>query len=72
VRFFKISNILDGAKYLTKINGKYVFITLFGDLIIIEFTDILFALDSIPAIFAIIGLRSFYFFLENMIEKFKV
>jgi tellurite resistance protein TerC len=56
VRFFKISNILDGAKYLTKINGKYVFITLFGDLIIIEFTDILFALDSIPAIFAIIGL----------------
>ena len=54
-------------------------------LIIIEFTDILFALDSIPAIIAItedpfivfssnimaiLGLRSMYFFLANIVEKF--
>ena len=54
-------------------------------LIIIEFTDILFALDSIPAILAItsdtflvfssnimaiLGLRSMYFFLANMLDKF--
>jgi tellurite resistance protein TerC len=85
-RFFKISDTLDGDKYLTKINGKYVFTALFGALITIEFTDILFALDSIPAIFAIttdpfivfssnifaiMGLRSLYFFLANMLEKFK-
>ncbi|MCB0652049.1 MAG: TerC family protein [Saprospiraceae bacterium] len=58
---------------------------LFIVLIIIEFTDILFALDSVPAIlaitsdpflvfssniFAIMGLRSMYFFLSNMMEKF--
>ena len=58
---------------------------LFIALIIIEFTDILFALDSIPAIlaitsdpflvftsniFAILGLRSMYFFLSNMLTRF--
>ena len=58
---------------------------LFAALIIIEFTDILFALDSITAIlgvtsdpfivfssniFAILGLRSMYFFLANMLERF--
>ena len=58
---------------------------LFIVLVIIEFTDILFALDSVPAIlaitsdpflvfssniFAILGLRSMYFFLSNMLEKF--
>ena len=54
-------------------------------LIVIEFTDILFAIDSVPAIlaittdpflvfssniFAILGLRSMYFFLSNMLAKF--
>lgn len=57
----------------------------FGALVTIEFTDLLFALDSIPAIlaitkdpfivyssniFAIMGLRSLYFFLANMLERF--
>ena len=59
---------------------------LMGALILIELTDLLFAVDSIPAIlaittdpfivfssniFAVLGLRSFYFFLANMLEKFK-
>ena len=83
--FLNISNVLDGGKFRTKINGKRVFTDMFGALITIEFTDLLFALDSIPAIFAvttdpfivyasnifaIMGLRSLYFFLANMLEKF--
>lgn len=84
-KFFQFSKELHGGKYITKVNGKRVFTALFGALITIEFTDLLFALDSIPAIFAvttdpfivyssnifaIMGLRSLYFFLSNMLEKF--
>jgi tellurite resistance protein TerC len=84
-KFFNISKIIDGNKFRTEVNGKKVFTALFGALITIEFTDLLFALDSIPAIFAvttdpfivfssnifaIMGLRSLYFFLANMLEKF--
>ena len=85
MKFFRISNVLDGGKFTTVLNGKKVFTALFGALITIEITDVLFALDSIPAIFAvttdpfivcssnifaIMGLRSLYFFLSNMLEKF--
>lgn len=86
MKLFRFSKIQDGGKFVTKVNGKRVFTTLFGALLTIEFTDLLFALDSIPAIFAvttdpfivyssnifaIMGLRSLYFFLANMLEKFK-
>ncbi|HUH28725.1 TerC/Alx family metal homeostasis membrane protein [Gelidibacter sp.] len=85
MKLFRFSKELDGGKYITRINGKRVFTALFGALLTIEFTDLLFALDSIPAIFAIttdpfivyssnifaiLGLRSLYFFLSNMLEKF--
>ncbi len=85
-KFLRISDKLDGGNFTTIINSKKVFTALFGALITIELTDILFALDSIPAIlaitnepyiiissniFAIMGLRSLYFFLANMLEKFK-
>lgn len=85
-RFFKISNKIDGSKLTTHINGKRVFTALFGALITIELTDIIFALDSIPAIlaitkdpflvyssniFAVMGLRSMYFFLSSMLAKFQ-
>lgn len=84
-KYFNISNKLDGPHFTTIVDGKKVFTVLFGALITIEFTDLLFALDSIPAvlavttdafivfssnIFAIMGLRSLYFFLANMLEKF--
>jgi tellurite resistance protein TerC len=65
---------------------KIIFATpLFVALIVIEIMDVLFAMDSVPAIlaitsdgflvfssniFAILGLRSMYFFLANMLEKF--
>jgi tellurite resistance protein TerC len=78
----------------THIEGEYFFVKrkhitaatpLFVALIVIEVMDMLFALDSVPAIlaitsdpflvfssniFAILGLRSMYFFLANMLEKF--
>lgn len=84
-KLFRLTKIHDGGNFTTHHNGKLVFTALFGALITIEFTDLLFALDSIPAIFAIttdpfivyssnifaiLGLRSLYFFLANMLEKF--
>lgn len=74
-----------GQKLFVKRMGILAATPLFLALIIIEFTDILFALDSIPAvlaitedpfivfssnIMAILGLRSMYFFLANIIDKF--
>lgn len=85
-KWLNITSVIDGEKFRTTVDGKRVFTAMFGALISIELTDILFALDSIPAIFAIttdpyivygsnifaiIGLRSLYFFLANMLEKFK-
>ena len=67
-------------------NGKKFATTLFLVLILVEFTDLIFALDSIPAIIsitpdpflvyssnimAILGLRSLYFFLAAMLDRFK-
>ncbi|MFK7807758.1 MAG: TerC/Alx family metal homeostasis membrane protein [Saprospiraceae bacterium] len=84
-QWFNISKELDGEKFFTLKNGKKVATPLFAALMVIELSDILFALDSIPAIlavttdpflvfssniFAILGLRSMYFFLANMLEKF--
>jgi len=81
-----ISPHLEGEKFFIRRQGVLLATPLFAALIMIEFTDILFALDSIPAIlgvttdpfivfssniFAILGLRSMYFFLANMLEKFK-
>ncbi|HEY0244456.1 MAG TPA: TerC family protein, partial [Mucilaginibacter sp.] len=68
-----------------KINHKKLITPLFLVLLIIEFTDLIFAVDSIPAIFsvtkdpyivffsnifAIMGLRSMFFLLVNIIDKF--
>jgi tellurite resistance protein TerC len=67
-------------------NGKKVATLLFVALLVIEIMDVVFALDSVPAIlsitsdpflvfssniFAILGLRSMYFFLANMLAKFQ-
>lgn len=77
---------LRADKYFVKENGKKFITASFATLIVIEFTDILFAVDSIPAIlavttdpfivftsniFAILGLRTLYFFLANMLDKFQ-
>jgi tellurite resistance protein TerC len=67
-------------------NGKLFFTPLFLVLIMIEFTDLIFAFDSIPAIFsvsrdpyiiffsnifAIMGLRSLFFLVANLVDKFR-
>ena len=84
-RFIPITSKMNGEHFFIKLRHITAATPLFIALIIIEFTDVLFALDSIPAIlaitsdpflvftsniFAILGLRSMYFFLSNMLERF--
>ncbi|MDP2886747.1 MAG: TerC family protein [Ignavibacteria bacterium] len=74
-----------GSKFFLKIDGKYTATLLFVVLIVVETTDLLFALDSIPAIFAIttdpfivytsnvfaiLGLRALYFALAGLMNLF--
>ena len=76
----------DGQKMFTRVNGKRVATPLFAVLVMVESTDVLFAVDSIPAIFAvsqeqfiiftsnafaILGLRALYFCLAGMADKFR-
>lgn len=89
VRWFikkgKVSDGYHGNKFFVTLNGKKLATPLFLCLLSIEFTDLIFAVDSIPAIFAItndtfivytsnvfaiLGLRSLYFALEGIITKF--
>jgi tellurite resistance protein TerC len=84
-RFFKISSDYDGQKFFTVQNGVRMATPLFLVLVMIEFTDLVFAVDSIPAIFAvtrdpfivftsnvmaILGLRSMYFLLADIVDRF--
>ncbi len=85
-RLYPVSDGYDGAKFFTRIDGKRAITPLFLSLLIVESTDLLFAVDSIPAIFAvtrdpflvftsnvfaILGLRSLYFALAGMMDKFR-
>lgn len=85
-KFIPTTNELHGDKFFIKENHKSVATPLFISLMMIEITDLIFAVDSIPAIlavtqdhfivytsnvFAILGLRSLYFALSNIIERFK-
>lgn len=82
---FRTSSRYDGHNLFTIENGKRVATPLFVVLLVVEVTDIAFAVDSIPAIFAItrdpfiilssnvfaiLGLRALYFLLAGSIEKF--
>ncbi|WP_333851031.1 TerC family protein [Epilithonimonas sp.] len=83
--FWKVSDNYDGDKFFTVKNGIKMATPLLVVVAVIEFTDVLFAVDSIPAIFAIskdpfilytsnifaiLGLRSLYFLLSNFIHMF--
>jgi len=85
-KFFPITPHLDGQKFRTEWNGKMALTPLALVLLMVETTDLLFAFDSIPAIFAvtrnpfivftsnvfaILGLRSLYFVLAGAIEYFR-
>lgn len=84
-RFFPVTDTMHGGKFFTKINAKTYATPLFITLLIVEFTDLIFAVDSIPAIlaisndtfiiftsnvFAILGLRALYFALAGITKYF--
>ena len=84
-RIMPVTDQLDGQKFFTRINGKRAATPLLAALFVIEITDVIFAVDSVPAIlavsnesylvfasnaFAILGLRAMYFLLANAKEKF--
>jgi tellurite resistance protein TerC len=84
-KFMPVTPTLHGDKFFTKIDGKRFATPLFLVLILIETTDLIFAVDSIPAIlaitqdqfivytsnvFAILGLRSLYFALAGVVHRF--
>ena len=84
-RFIPITHHYDEEKFFTRAHGKLTGTLLLLVLVIVEVTDLVFAVDSIPAIFAIttntfivytsnvfaiLGLRSMYFLLAGVVEKF--
>ena len=52
-KIFRITNTTCSTNFFLKINNKIFFTPLFVSLILIEFSDVLFSADSIPAIFSI-------------------
>ena len=85
-KIFNIKGKVEGAHFFVKEKGKLYITPLFFALVVIELMDVVFALDSIPAIFlitqdvfvvytsnifAILGLRALYFLLEAIVYKFK-
>ena len=90
-RVLPMTTFFDGERFVTRRKGrqeariKLFFTPLFGVLCLIEFSDILFAIDSVPAVFsvttdllivyssnmfAILGLRQLYFVLEHLHDRF--
>jgi tellurite resistance protein TerC len=85
-RFMPVSDKYDGQNFFTRIDGRRFATPLFLALLVVEATDVVFAVDSIPAIFAItkdpfivftsnifaiLGLRSLYFLLAGVVDKFR-
>jgi tellurite resistance protein TerC len=84
-KFIPMTHEYKEQSFFVKQNGKWIATPLFAVLILIEFTDLVFALDSVPAIlgittepfivytsniFAVLGLRSLFFALEGLMKKF--
>lgn len=84
-KFFPVTDEMHGGKFFVKINAKTFATPLFVVLLLVEFTDLIFAVDSIPAIlavsndtfiiftsnvFAILGLRALYFALAGITKYF--
>jgi len=84
-RVMPVSDELDGQRFFTRVNARRAATPLLAALVVIEVTDVIFAVDSVPAIlavsnepflvfasnaFAILGLRAMYFLLANAKERF--
>ena len=85
-RFFPVSTTFEGDRFFTRVDGRRALTPLALVLLLVETTDLIFALDSIPAIFsvtqkpfivftsnvfAILGLRSLYFVLAGALAMFR-
>ena len=84
-RWMPVTTSLEGKRFLTKVDGVRHFTPLAIVLLVLETTDILFAVDSVPAVFgvtreplvvytsnvfAILGLRAMYFLLSTALDRF--
>jgi tellurite resistance protein TerC len=85
-RFIDISDHYDGAKLRTRVDGRLIWTPMVLVFVSIGFTDLMFAIDSIPAIFgitrsafivfaanlfALMGLRQLYFLLGGLLERLR-
>lgn len=85
-RFYPLTDQLDGDRFFTVVNGARAATPLFVTLLLVDFADVVFAVDSIPAIFAvtqdpfivftsnsfaILGLRSLYFAIAGLMVMFR-
>jgi tellurite resistance protein TerC len=85
MRLFRITPDLHGEHFKARVDGRWMLTRLAFAMLVIEITDLLFAIDSIPAVFAItqdpfiaytsnicaiLGLRSLYFLLANLMDRF--
>lgn len=85
-RFYPVSSHYDGGRFFTLEHSRRVATPLLVALLVVEMSDIMFAFDSVPAvfsittdpflvfssnIFAIFGLRSLFFVLSNMLDRFR-
>jgi tellurite resistance protein TerC len=79
------TDTMDGPHLFTKVSGRHLATPLFAVLLLVEFTDVIFAVDSVPAVlavsheqfivfssnaFAILGLRALYFLLADAHARF--
>ncbi|MBC8423279.1 TerC family protein [bacterium] len=84
-RFYPVSPVYDGQRFFTRVGGRRAVTPLMLALLLVESSDVLFAVDSIPAVFAIthdpflvltsnvfaiLGLRSLFFALASALERF--
>jgi tellurite resistance protein TerC len=84
-RVIPVTHSLQDGKFLTNVNGRHYATPLLVALVFLEATDVIFAVDSVPAIFAItnepfivftsnifaiLGLRSLFFMLAGAVDKF--
>ena len=85
-RFVPSTDELDGQKMFTRVNGRRLATPLLAVLVMVEITDVIFAVDSVHAVlavtgeqyiafasnaFAILGLRALYFLLADMRDRFQ-
>ncbi len=84
-KLIPLTNQFNGTHFFSRINNRWVATPMFAALVVVEVTDVIFAVDSVPAVLAItkepivaitsnvaaiLGLRAMYFLLANVIDRF--